>query len=75
MQPINIPMDKVTAAVTPVIDFVRQFIDKMPFGQVMNYIIVSFIAGYLFARASYYMEPWKIGLLGGALVLITLLFV
>lgn len=68
-------VETITNFITPVLAIIRNAINYLPWEPEINYIVIAAIGGYFISRASEFMQPWKIGLLGGALIYVILMFI
>ena len=61
--------------ITPILDVIRNLINVLPWAPEVNYAIVAGGAGYLIGRSVEYLEPWKIMIMFGVLIYISLMFI
>ncbi len=61
--------------ITPILEFVRNIINFMPWEPEINYAIVAGTAGYFIGRSVEYLEPWKLMILFGTLIYVALMFI
>ena len=70
-----LPMiETITGVVSPILEFIRNIINFMPWEPEINYAVVAGIGGYFIGRIEY-LSPWKIGLIAGGLIYIALMFI
>jgi len=61
--------------VTPILETLRGFINIMPWEPEVNYAIIAGISGFFLGKSSDYLSPIKIGIIGGALIYVILMFI
>jgi len=67
-------IESITNIITPILTVIRTLINIMPWKPEINYAIVAGIGGYFVGRVEY-IQPWKIGIIVGALIYIALMFI
>jgi len=61
--------------ITPILVIIRNVINYLPWEPEINYIVVAAIGGFFLGKSSEYLSPLKIGIIGGLLLYVILMFI
>jgi len=60
---------------TPILTVIRNLINVLPWEPEINYAVVAGISGFFLGKSSEYLSPLKIGIIGGLLLYVILMFI